>query len=187
MLLEDVVKAERKLEADFAIGRPNSDEAAPYYFTYIDQVTDEDVVSLLEKQSEEAPAFLWKISAEKSLYRYAPDKWSIREVVGHINDAERAFAHRALWFARGFDAPLPSFDQNIAAANAKSDQIEWAEHIEEFRRVHLSSASLFRHMPADAWMRRGTASGNSFTVRAIAFIVAGHLTHHMRIVRERYL
>jgi hypothetical protein len=182
------VKAEQKLEEhNFAIGRPNSDEAAPYYFTYINQVADGDVVGLLEKQSEEAPAFLGKISAEKSLYRYAPDKWSIREVVGHLSDAERVFAHRALWFARGLDTLLPSFDQNIAVPNAKSDQIEWARHIEEFQRVHLSSVSLFRNMPADAWMRRGTASGNSFTVRSLAFIVAGHLTHHMKILRERYL
>lgn len=182
------MKAERKLQGvKFAIGRPNSGEAEPYYFTYINQVADEDVVSLLEKQSEEAPAFLGTISAEKSLYRYAPDKWSIREVVGHINDAERAFAHRALWFARGFETPLPSFEQNIAASNARADQIEWTEHIEEFRCVHFSSVSLFRNMPADAWMRRGTASGNSFTVRALAFIVAGHLTHHVKILRERYL
>ncbi len=182
------MRAERKLEqVKFAVGRPNTDEAAPYYFTYINQVTDDDVVSLLEKQSEEAPAFFSEISAEKSLYRYAPEKWSIREVVGHLNDAERAFAHRALWFARSFETPLPSFEQNIAASNAKADQVEWAEHIEEFRRVHLSSVSLFRNLPADAWMRRGTASGNSFTVRALAFVIAGHLTHHIRILRERYL
>jgi hypothetical protein len=182
------VKAERKLEEHhFAIGRPNDDEAASYYFTYINQVADEDVVSLLEKQSEEAPAFFGTISAEKSLYRYAPDKWSIREVVGHLCDAERVFAHRALWFARGLEDPLPSFEQNIAVPNAKSDQVEWAEHVEEFRRVHLASVSLFRNMPADAWIRRGTASGNSFTVRALAFIIAGHLAHHVRILRERYL
>lgn len=182
------MKAERKREGSkFVIGRPNSDEAAPYYFTYIDRVADEDVVDLLEKQAEEAPAFFATISAEKSLHRYAPDKWSIREVVGHLSDAERVFAHRALWFARGHEDPLPSFDQNIAVANAKSDEIEWAAQVEEFRRVHLSSVSLFRNMPADAWMRRGTASGNSFTVRALAFIIAGHLTHHVRILRERYL
>ena len=182
------MKAERKLEErHFAIGRPNSDEAAPYYFTYINQVADEDVLSLLEKQCEEAPRSLSEISAEKSLYRYAPDKWSIREVVGHLCDAERVFAHRALWFARGHEAALPSFEQNIAVSNAKSDQIEWAGHIEEFRRVHVSSVVLFRNMPEDAWMRRGTASGNSFTVRALAFIIAGHLTHHVRILRERYL
>lgn len=182
------MKAEQKREAgNVAIGRPGSDEAAPYYFTYINQVADQDVVSLLEKQAEEAPAFFATIPAEKSLYRYAPDKWSVRELVGHLNDAERVFAHRALWFARGHEDPLPSFDQNIAVSNAKSDEIEWAAHVEEFRRVHLSSVSLFRNMPANAWMRRGTASGNSFTVRALAFIIAGHLTHHVRILRERYL
>lgn len=182
------MKAERQLqEVRLAIGRPNSDEAAPYYFTYIDQVTDEDVVGLIEKQSEEAPAFFATISSEKSLYRYALDKWSIREVVGHLNDAERVFAHRALWFARGHEDALPSFDQNVAVANARSDHIEWPAHIEEFRRVHLSSVSLFRNLPADAWMRRGIASGNSFTVRALAFIIAGHLEHHVGILRERYL
>jgi uncharacterized damage-inducible protein DinB len=182
------VKAERKLQAvDFAIGRPNSDEAAPYYFTYINQVEGADVLSLLEKQSEEAPALFAEISAEKSLHRYAPDKWSIRQIVSHLNDAERVFAHRALWFARGHEDPLPSFDQNVAASAANADQIEWAAHIEEFQRVHRSSVSLFRNMPADAWMRRGTASGNSFTVRALAFIIAGHVTHHVRILRERYL
>lgn len=181
------MKAGQKREnGHFAIGRPNSDEATPYYFTYINQVTDEDVLSLLEKQSEEAPAFFGTISAEKSLYRYAPDKWSIREVVGHLSDTERVLVHRALWFARGLETPLPSFEQEIAVAKAQSDQIEWAEHIEEFRRVHLSSVSLFRNMPADAWMRRGTASGYPFTVRALAFIIAGHLMHHVRILRKRY-
>lgn len=182
------MKAERKREVgNVAMGRPNHDEAAPYYFTYIDQVAGEGVLSLLEKQAEEAPEFLATISPEKSLQRYAPDKWSIREVVGHLTDAERVFAHRALWFARGHESPLPSFEQNIAVSNAKSDEIEWAAHIEEFRRVHLSSVSLFRNLPADAWMRRGAASGNTFTVRALAFIIAGHVTHHLRILRERYL
>lgn len=182
------MKAERKREeGKVAIGRPSGDEAAPYYFTYINQAADEDVVSLLEKQAEEAPAFFATISAEKSLYRYASGKWSIRELVGHLSDAERVFAHRALWFARGNEDPLPSFDQNIAVSNAKSDELQWPAHIEEFRRVHLSSASLFRNMPEGAWMRRGTASGHSFTVRALAFVIAGHLTHHVRILRERYL
>lgn len=182
------MRAERKLqEASLAIGRPNSDEAAPYYFTYIRQVPDEDVISLLEAQSQEAPEFFESISAEKSLYRYGADKWSIREVVGHLSDAERVLAHRALWFARGLVDPLPSFEQEIAVSHAKADQIEWAQHIEEFQRVHISSVLLFRNMPAEAWMRRGTASGYPFSVRALAFIIAGHLTHHMRILRERYL
>ncbi|HEV2615323.1 MAG TPA: DinB family protein [Candidatus Acidoferrales bacterium] len=168
------------------IGRPQSVETSPYYFTYINQVETEDVLGLLERQLEESPAFFGTISEEKSLHRYAPDKWSIRQVLGHVNDAERVFAHRALWFARGHESALPSFEQNIAASAAQADHVAWAAHVEEFRRVRLASLSLFSNMPPDGWTRSGVASDNPFTVRAIAFIIAGHLTHHVRILRERY-
>ncbi len=131
--------------------------------------------------------FFAGISEETSLYRYAPEKWSIRQVLNHVTDTERALAFRALWFARGFDAPLPSYDQNIAASGAEADRIFWADHIEEFRRVRLSTLSLFRNMPPEAWMRSGIASDNPFTVRSVAYIVAGHLTHHAAILRGRYL
>jgi uncharacterized damage-inducible protein DinB len=127
------------------------------------------------------------ISEEKSLYRYAPEKWSIRQTLNHVTDTERAFAFRALWFARGFDAPLPSYEQDIAAAGAEADRIPWAAHIEEFGHVRQATIALFRNMPADAWMRSGIASDNRFTVRAMAFLVAGHTTHHLKILRERYL
>jgi len=108
-------------------------------------------------------------------------------VLNHVTDTERSFAFRALWFARGFDTPLPSYDQHIAAAGAEADRISWAAHIEEFRRVRLATISLFRNMPPDAWARSGIASDNRFTVRALAFITAGHVTHHLKILRERYL
>jgi hypothetical protein len=169
------------------IGRPQSDEAAPYYFTYINQVSGDDVAPIIERQLDEALAFFRGISDEKSLHRYAPDKWSIRQVLNHLSDAERVFSFRALWFARGFDAPLPSFDQNVAISAAEADAIPWAAHIEEFRRVRLASIALFGNLPAAAWSRRGIASDNPVTVRALAFIVAGHLTHHTNILRERYL
>ena len=117
----------------------------------------------------------------------APDKWSIRQVLNHITDTERSFTFRALWFARGFDTPLPSYDQNIAVAGAQADDSTWATHIEDFRRVRLATTSLFASMPPGAWLRRGIASNNPFTVRSLAFICAGHLTHHIRILRERYL
>jgi hypothetical protein len=161
-------------------------EAAPYYFTYIDQVAGDDVSSTIEIQLEESLAFFSGISDERSLYRYAPDKWSSRQVLNHITDTERSFAFRALWFARGFETPLPSYDQNIAAAGAEADRIAWSAHVEEFRRVRLSTISLFANMPADAWERRGIASDNTFTVRAMAFILAGHLEHHRKILRDRY-
>ena len=168
-------------------GRPQNTEAAPYYFTYIDQVAGDDIASIIERQLVDSLALFAGISEEASLHRYAPDKWSIRRVLNHITDTERAFAFRALWFARGFDAPLPGYDQNIAAAGAKADKIYWAAHIEEFRRVRLSTISLFRHLPPDAWMRSGVASDNPFTVRAMAYIIAGHVTHHVTILHERYL
>ena len=130
--------------------------------------------------------FFADISEEKSLHRYAPEKWSIRQVLNHVSDIERAFAFRALCFARGFSAPLPSYDQDIAAAEAEADGVSWAAHVEEFRTVRLATISLLGNLPSGSWYRSGIASDNPFTVRAVAYIIAGHLTHHMQIVRERY-
>ena len=169
------------------IGRPEEVEAAPYYFTYINQVMGDDAVGTIESQLEESVAFFLGISEENSLYRYEPEKWSIRQVLNHVTDTERAFAFRALWFARGFEARLPSYDQNVAASGAGADRIAWAAHVEEFRRVRLSTISLFRNMPGEAWMRSGIASDNPFSVRALAFIIAGHVTHHVTVLRQRYL
>ena len=168
------------------IGRPQSTETAPYYFVYI-QVTGEDALAVIESQLPEALALFSAISEEKSLHRYAPEKWSIRQVLNHVTDTERAFAFRVLWFARGFDTPLPGYDQNVAATGAEADKVSLAHHLEEFRRVRLSTISLFRNMPAQAWARKGIASDKPFTVRALAFITAGHVTHHLKILRERYL
>lgn len=167
--------------------RPGRDEAAPYFFTYIDQVSGDDVLGTLERQLDEMLAFFAGISEASSRHRYAPDKWSIREVVNHVSDTERAFAFRVLWFARGFDVPLPSYEQDVAAAGAEADRVGWAAHVEEFRRVRLATIALFANLPDDAWMRSGIGGGNRFTVRALAFITAGHAAHHMRILRERYV
>jgi hypothetical protein len=169
------------------IARPQDTEVAPYYFLYINQVTGDDPIAAIENQLAESQALFAKISEEKSLHRYAPDKWSIRQVLNHVTDTERAFAFRALWFARGFDTPLPSYDQNIAATGADADRIPWSSHVEEFRRVRLSTISLFKNMPSHAWTRSGIASGNPFTVRALAYIIPGHVAHHLALLRERYL
>ena len=128
-----------------------------------------------------------EISEEKSLHRYAPEKWSIRQVLNHVTDTERAFGFRALWFARGFESPLPSYDQNVASSGAEADLVSWAAHVEEFRRVRLSTISLFRNLPSQAWTRSGIASDNRFTVRALAYIIPGHFAHHVSVLRERYL
>ncbi len=166
---------------------PGSDQAAPYYFTYIDRIASDDIVEVLASQLEEVPAFLSQISEEKSLHRYAPEKWSIRQVLNHVNDTERAFAFRALWFGRGFSEPLASFDQNIAANGARADDYSWANHVADFYDIRRATLSFFRNLPEDAWLRKGVASGNSVTVRALAYIIAGHVSHHMAVLQERYL
>ena len=166
---------------------PDRTEAAEYYFTYIDQVAEGDICKTLESQSVETLALLHGIPEETSLRRYAPEKWSIRQVVSHLNDTERLFVFRALWFARGFDSPLPSFDQDIAVASATADERSWSSHVEEFGAVRAGSLAFFQSLPAFAWARGGIASGNRFTVRALAYIVAGHTTHHTHMLRTRYL
>jgi len=169
------------------IGRPTPNEAAPYYFGYINRVSGDDILRTLQSQLDETLPFLRGITEEKSLYRYAPGKWSIRQMWGHVNDTERVFLMRALWFARKFETALPSFDQEIAVANANSDKVPWARHVEEFREIRLATVSFFRNLPEEAWKRTGTASGNPFSVRACAFIVAGHVTHHAGVLHEKYL
>lgn len=167
--------------------RPHADEAAPYYWSYINCTQGDDVVRILEEQREEAVGLLRGISEEKSLYRYAPEKWSIRQLLNHVNDTERVFTYRALWFARGYEAPLPSFDQEVAVKTSNAEALPWASHIEEFQRIRLATIALFRNLPAEAWDRWGVASEKRFTVRAMAFITAGHLCHHIKVLRENYL
>ena len=168
-------------------GRPQPNEAAPYYFTYIDQVPGEDALAAIGKQLDESIQLFSTISEKKTLHRYAADKWSIRQVLNHLSDTERAFAFRALWFARGFETPLPGYDQTIAAAGAEAEAIAWSAHVEEFKRIRLATISFFENCPAEAWMRAGVASEYRFTVRALAFIIAGHVTHHLQNLRQRYL
>jgi DinB superfamily len=167
--------------------RPERDEAAEYYFGYIDQVPEGDILATLERQQDEMLELLGGISEEQSLHRYEPGKWSLRETLAHLNDTERLFVFRAMWFARGFDTPLPSFDQLVAVGAARSDDIPWARHVDEFRAIRDATLAFFRHLPGDAWTRRGIASDNSFTVRALAYMTAGHAIHHAKIIRTRYL
>jgi hypothetical protein len=169
------------------IGVPARTEAAPYFYTYIDRISSPDVVGRLETQLPETLSFLRGISEEKSLHRYAPEKWSIREILSHVNDAERVFLFRAFWFARGFSAPLPSYDQEAGAVTAHADEFPWTRHVEEFQSLRLATLAFFHNLPAEAWMRSGTANNNPFTVRALAYILAGHVDHHVAILRDKYL
>lgn len=168
------------------LGIPARTEAAEYYFCYIDLVPAGDIREILAAQLPETLDLLGGISEQASLHRYAADKWSIREVVSHWNDTERVFVSRAFWFARGFDSPLPSFDQNVAIAAADADARSWRSHVEEFRAVRAATLAFFETLPEAAWQRQGIASGKPFTVRALAYLAAGHLAHHSKILRERY-
>jgi hypothetical protein len=167
--------------------RPDRSEAAPYYFTYIDKVPDGDICRILETQAGEALSVFQGIDHARAGYRYAPDKWSIAEVVNHLNDCERLFTFRAFWFARGFTDPLPSFDQNSAIAQAGVEGRSWTSHVDEFRAIRSATLPFFGQLPPEAWDRRGIASDNPFSVRALAYITAGHVAHHLALLRERYL
>ncbi len=167
--------------------RPSPDEAIAYYVRYIDLVPGDDVLAVLAQQADEAPAFLRTISAERSLHRYAQGKWSLRESVGHLVDGERLFVFRALWFGRGLPGELPSFDPGACVLESQGDAVEWEAHVAELEATRRSTLAFFRALPAEAWDRRGVASGNSISVRALAWVAAGHVAHHLAVIRERYL
>ncbi len=169
------------------IGRPADSEASPHFFTYINQVAGDDPVGLVERQLDEAMTLFGGISEERSMHRYAPGKWSLRQALSHITDTERVFAYRMLWIARGIDAPLPGFDQDVAAAGAEADGVAWAAHLEEFRQVRLSTISLYRNLPESGWKRSGVVRELPISVQALGFIIPGHVEHHRKILRERYL
>jgi uncharacterized damage-inducible protein DinB len=167
--------------------RPEPNESAQYYHGYINLVPDENIVEALQEQLKRTETFLGSISEEKSLSRYAPEKWTIRQVLNHVNDGERIFSSRLLWFARGFQDPLPSFDQDVCTETSGANDVAWKDQVEEFRNIRLGTISLLQNLPNDAWDRSGVASDNPFTVRALAYIIAGHVTHHVNVLKERYL
>jgi hypothetical protein len=172
---------------DGGIGRPARDETVEYYFHYIDLVPDGDIRAILDEQRQETLSFLETIPEERASHRYAPDKWSVSEVVSHMNDSERLYTMRAFWFARGMQSPLPSFESGYAVTTAKGGERPWSTHVHEFASIRASTVDLFRHLPPEAWLRRGVASDYPFSVRALAYLAAGHVIHHTRILRERYL
>jgi uncharacterized damage-inducible protein DinB len=168
------------------MSRPGRDEYAEYYGRYIDRVPDGDVVAMLESQGNETQKLLASIGEEKAGYRYEPGKWSIKEVVGHIADAERVFAFRLLAFARGEKQPLPGFDQDEYMETANFDARSLADLADDLASTRHATLTLVRSFNDEAWDRRGVASDNPVSVRALAWITAGHERHHVNILRERY-
>jgi hypothetical protein len=170
-----------------AVVRPERSEYAPYYEGYISRVPDGDIVAALGKQLEETLALIRGIPEARGDYRYAEGKWSIKELLGHVIDGERVFAYRALRFGRGDTTPLSGFEQDDFVKGADFNKRTLEDLAKEYEYVRLASISLFESLEDRAWERRGTANNNDVSVRAIAFIIAGHERHHVEILRTRYL
>ncbi len=167
--------------------RPEPSECPGYFQHYVDLVPGDDVQATLESGAEKSLSLYRSISKENSLLRYAPGKWTIREVLGHVTDSERIFTYRALCIARGDQTPLPGFDENVFVQSANFNAHEWGELIEQFALVRKNTVSLLRSFWDEAWDRRGNANGLIVTVRAIAWLIAGHDLHHRQIVETRYI
>lgn len=166
---------------------PDSSEFAAYYSTYTKIVPPGDIVKTMASQQAALLQLVSTISEEESEFAYAPGKWSVKEVIGHMTDGERVFAYRALRVGRGDETPLPGFDENKFAAMGGHASRSLADITSEFDHLRTSTIDLFSSFDEAAWLRRGTASGHPVTVRAIAWIIVGHVDHHLRIIRERYL
>ena len=168
------------------VGRPETDEIPAHFVGYIGKVTESDPVAVLASQIDVTAALLRGLSDADALKRYAPGKWSVKEVVGHLADTERIMAYRALRIARGDETPLPGFDEKAYVPPAKFDARSLAELISDFRTVRGASLALFKSFDSNAWRRRGTASGKPVSVRAIGYMIPGHERHHVEILKTRY-
>lgn len=167
--------------------RPANSEYAEYYHRYVGRVPDGDIVRFLEAQCVEMESLLADVPAGKADYRYADGKWSIREVIGHVNDVDRVFAYRMVAFARGDGNPIPGMEQDEWVASANFGERTLADLVSEFVAIRRSLVALCTSLDEAALMRRGTASGVEFTARSIPWILAGHVLHHLEVIRERYL
>jgi hypothetical protein len=168
------------------MNRPQADEFAPYYATYINTVS-ENVLGELEHQVTSFPKFLKLISDEKAYYAYAEAKWTVKEVVGHMIDTERIMAYRALRIARNDKTPLASFEENDYVANAAFNDRSLQSLSEEFAALRAANVYFFKSLMDEEYDRKGTASDKTVSVRALLYIIVGHVNHHWRIIEERYL
>lgn len=169
------------------VGLPNSDEIPPEFASYIELAWDPDLVSVLVDQRRPYLDFLHALPAEHLEHRYAPGKWSMKEVIGHVNDTERIFTYRALAFARGERGHLPGFDEAHYVPMADFDKRSLSSLTQEFDLIRQGSLALFESLDEASWLRTGTAEHRRFSVRSLGYFIAGHLVHHRRIIEQRYL
>lgn len=169
-----------------SLPRPASDESAPFYHGYISEVPGEQVGEYLVEQLHDLERLLAPLDDAGARARYAPDKWSVKEVLGHVTDAERIFAYRLMRIARGDTTPLPGFDENAYVPAGDFDARPLASLVGEFRALRMSTIALMEGLPPGGWARRGQASGASISAGALAYIIVGHVAHHTGVLRERY-
>ncbi|MCB9885731.1 MAG: DinB family protein [Planctomycetes bacterium] len=168
------------------MNRPAADEYAPYFHAYVDRVPGDDLIARLQEQGEGTRRLLAGLDEVAGMHRYAAGKWTVKRVLQHVVDGERMFTYRALCIARGEQQSLPGFDENAYAELDGSDARSLASIVAEFAAVRAASIALFSGFEDAAWRRRGVANGNPFTVRALAWVAAGHELHHRTVLRERY-
>jgi uncharacterized damage-inducible protein DinB len=166
--------------------RPAPDEAAPFYHGYIAEVSGEKIGSYLVEQLGELERLVAPLDDTTAKVRYAPGKWSVKEVLGHLADTERIFAYRLLRVGRGDTTPLPGFDENAYVPAGRFDDRPLTAIVGELRAVRRATIALMEGLPADGWARRVQASGAFVSARALAYIIVGHMLHHTRVLRERY-
>jgi hypothetical protein len=169
------------------MNRPEKDEYAEYYERYVSLVEETDIVAVLENQQTELLETFKQITEEKSFFAYAEGKWSIKELIGHLTDGERIFAYRALRISRADKTPIEGFEQDGYIENSNFNNTKLSELTEELILTRKSNLIFFRNLTEQAWLRTGTASENPVSVRALAYIIAGHIRHHLNILNERYL
>jgi uncharacterized damage-inducible protein DinB len=170
-----------------SIHRPEPAEYDPYYERYISLVKTDDIVATLQKQAQETRDLLNKVSGDKAEFRYAPGKWSMKEVLGHVNDTERIMCYRVLRIARGDQTPIEGFEQDDYVAGGKFARRTMDDLLQEFMTIRNASIQLVRHLDPETAERRGTANNKQISARAIVYVIAGHELHHRRILEEKYL
>ena len=168
------------------LSRPEAEEHSPYYRRYIELVPEGNLVDLLVEQQLDTLGMLRRVDEDRGTFAYAPGKWTIKEVIGHMSDAERVFSYRALRFARGDATPLASFDENTYVPAGRFNDRRMGSLIDEFQSIRAATVHLFRYLGDEEMTRRGVASGNPISVRALGYIIAGHERHHANLLRERY-
>jgi DinB superfamily len=168
------------------IDRPGENEYAPFYAGYVARVPETEILDDLREQPKELSRLAGSVSKEKEQFRYGEEKWSVREIYGHLVDAERFFGHRAFCVSRGDATPLPGFDEKLYVSSSGHDSRPLADLVKDFSLLREANVRLFESLEPAAFSREGVANGAKITVRALAYVMAGHVRHHLAVLNERY-